>query len=102
MLIVYSKTVREYPLSCFAIRKSKSKDYFSFVLEVIMQKNEQKYKSIQFGTSNIVEFKQIYDDLDRRVDAARNKYFQEIINILKSKSHNTEKYLPAKQKIVKK
>ncbi len=36
-LLVFSKKLREYALKCFGIRKSKNKDHFSLVMEVIMQ-----------------------------------------------------------------
>ncbi len=55
-LMIFSKKLREYALKCFGIRKSKNKDHFSLVLEVIMQEEDGKLKSFHVGTNNIVEF----------------------------------------------
>ena len=55
-LQVFSKKLKIFPLKCFCIRKSKNKDHFSWVMEVVMQMDYSKFKSFHIGTNNITEF----------------------------------------------
>ena len=63
ILRTYSKHIRDYPLMCFGIRKSKNKEHFSLVLEVIMHAGEEKLRSFHIGTNNIIEYQEWYKDL---------------------------------------
>lgn len=70
-LIIFSKHLREYPLKCFGIRKSRNKEHFSWVMEVIMQIDDSKFKSFHIGTNNVIEYQEWYQDLESRIDIAR-------------------------------
>jgi len=51
---IFSKKLKLYPLKCFCIRKSKNKDHFSWVMEVVMQVDDKdKIKSFHLGSNNI-------------------------------------------------
>ena len=68
-----------FPLKLYALRKSRNKEHYGWVLEFIKEEGKKKYKSISCGVRNVKEFEEWYELIDKSIDYTRVDLYRAVV-----------------------